>query len=142
MTGVHICEYFDSLLPGSLLVSGAHSSPCPYPGTLLCMLPFSNAGVARYPDVSATRCAGMYADLDYEAIRNMDDLLQGHSVYVADMNSERKLIGSDAALQQLVPNAWMAGVPHHLFWLVCLQRVIRNAGYIQGYRDAEGHMGR
>ena len=78
----------------------------------------------------------MYADLDYEAVRNMEELLQGHSVYLADMNSEKAHIG----LQQLVPNAWMASVPRHPFWLICLQRIIRNAGYTEGYMDAEVHM--
>ena len=78
----------------------------------------------------------MYADLDYEAVRNMDSLLQGHSVYLADMNSDKAHIG----LQQLVPNAWMASVPRHPFWLICLQRVIHNAGYLEGYMDAERDM--
>ena len=80
--------------------------------------------------------AGMYADLDYEAVRNMDSLLQGHSVYLADMNSDKANIG----LAQLVPNAWMASVPRHPFWLICLQRVIHNAGYLEGYMDAERDM--
>ncbi len=78
----------------------------------------------------------MYADLDYEAVRNMDSLLQGHSVYLADMNSDKANIG----LAQLVPNAWMASVPRHPFWLICLQRVIHNSGYLEGYMDAERDM--
>ena len=82
----------------------------------------------------------MYADLDYEAIRNMDDLLQGHEVYLADMNSDLNFKGDDVGVSQLVPNAWMASVPRHPFWLICLQRIIRNTGYLEGYMDAESDM--
>ena len=82
----------------------------------------------------------MYADLDYEAIRNMDDLLQGHSVYLADMNSDLNFKSDDVGVSKLVPNAWMASVPRHPFWLICLQRIIRNTGYLEGYMDAESDM--
>ena len=91
-------------------------------------------------DSTVHGCAGMYADLDYEAIRNMDDLLQGHEVYLADMNSDLNFKGDDVGVSQLVPNAWMASVPRHPFWLICLQRIIRNTGYLEGYMDAESDM--
>ncbi|CAK0786783.1 hypothetical protein CVIRNUC_009997 [Coccomyxa viridis] len=83
---------------------------------------------------------GMYADLDYEAIRNMDDLLQGHGVYLADMYSDLDFQPGDEGVSKLVPNAWMASVPRHPFWLICLQRMIRNTGYLEGYMEAESDM--
>lgn len=62
--------------------------------------------------------AGMYADLDFEALRNLDELLEGHSVVLAAM-------GSDLQTRETVPNAWMASVPRHPFWLFCIQQMIK-----------------
>ena len=61
---------------------------------------------------------GMYADLDFEALKSVEELLVGHKVYLAAM-------GSDDKFEHGVPNAWMASVPGHPFWLFCLQQVIK-----------------
>lgn len=60
---------------------------------------------------------GMYADLDFEALRNLEELLEGHTLVLAAM-------GSDLNLVESMPNAWMASVPNHQFWLFCLQQII------------------
>ncbi|CAL5222140.1 g4461 [Coccomyxa viridis] len=54
---------------------------------------------------------GQYADLDYGAMRNKESLLQGHCMYVADMNS----YNADIGLPQLLPNASVASVPGQPF---------------------------
>ena len=60
----------------------------------------------------------MYADLDFEALQNMDQLLAGHTVVLAAM-------GSDLQSRETIPNAWMASVPRQQFWLFCLQQIIK-----------------
>lgn len=64
------------------------------------------------PRCDASLCvAGQYADLDYGAMRNKESLLQGHCMYVADMNS----YNADIGLPQLLPNASVASVPGQPF---------------------------
>ena len=60
----------------------------------------------------------MYADLDFEALKNVEELLVGHKVYLAAM-------GTDEDFAHHVPNAWMASIPGHPFWLFCLQQVTK-----------------
>ena len=61
---------------------------------------------------------GMYADLDFEALKKVEELLVGHKVYLAAM-------GTDEDFEHGLPNAWMASVPGHPFWLFCLQLVTK-----------------
>ncbi len=74
----------------------------------------------------------MYADLDFEALKNVEELLLGHKVYLAAM-------GTDEDYEHHVPNAWMASIPGHPFWLFCLQHVIkqnhRKCAPMQAYRS-------
>jgi mannosyltransferase OCH1-like enzyme len=71
----------------------------------------------------------MYADLDFEALRSVDELLAGHVVVLAAMNT-------DLEMHETIPNAWMASVPHHQFWLFCLQQIIRKAAEDSRYAPA------
>ncbi len=66
--------------------------------------------------------AGVYADLDFEALRNLEPLLEGHTgAVLAAMDGDRDFDHS-------VPNAWLASSRHHPFWLFVLQTIIRTAG--------------
>eukprot|EP00877_Chromochloris_zofingiensis_P006264 jgi/Chrzof1/1891/Cz10g25050.t1 len=56
---------------------------------------------------------GVYVDLDIEALKPVDSLLQGHDVVLAYM-------GSDPTFSNSIPNAFLASVPHHPFWLMML----------------------
>lgn len=61
--------------------------------------------------------AGMYADLDVEALRNMEEVLVGYKVFLARMGPQEDFSHS-------VPNAWFASGPGHPLWLFCIQQVI------------------
>lgn len=65
-------------------------------------------------------CAGVYADLDFESLRGLDDVLQGRAVVLAQMTEED--------WEQQIPNAWLASEKGHPFWLFCMQQVIKRAG--------------
>ena len=60
----------------------------------------------------------MYADLDFEALKNLEPLLKGGGVFMAAMGKVEGLVPS-------LPNAWMASVKGHPFWLICMQQVIK-----------------
>lgn len=62
----------------------------------------------------------MYADLDFESIRSLDDVLAGRQVVLAEMTDEE--------WDQKVPNAWLASIKGHPFWLYCIQQIIKAAG--------------
>lgn len=62
----------------------------------------------------------MYADLDFESIRNLDDVLSGQQVVLALMTDEE--------WDQKVPNAWLASSKGHPFWMFCMQQIIKAAG--------------
>ncbi|KAK9834841.1 hypothetical protein WJX81_002915 [Elliptochloris bilobata] len=64
---------------------------------------------------------GMYADLDFESLRNVEPLLEGRHVLLAAMTA-------DASWEHNIPNAWMASVRHHPFWLFVLQTITRTVG--------------
>lgn len=63
---------------------------------------------------------GVYADLDFESIRNLDDVLSGRQVVLALM--------TDEDWDQKVPNAWLASTKGHPFWMFCMQQIIKAAG--------------
>ncbi|TPX34705.1 hypothetical protein SmJEL517_g02673 [Synchytrium microbalum] len=66
------------------------------------------------------RYGGVYADLDVECLRPMDSLLDAGQVLVPLMSSEYALIHN-------IPNAWMASVPGHMFWIFMLLNVMKRA---------------
>lgn len=53
----------------------------------------------------------MYADLDVEALRPMDELLRGGRPVLA-------FLSATWWLRHNIPNAWMASPPGHEFWRV------------------------
>jgi mannosyltransferase OCH1-like enzyme len=70
----------------------------------------------------------VYADLDVEALRPMDELLRGGRPVLA-------FLSATWWLRHNIPNAWMASPPGHEFWRVrllrlciCTQTVILNTG--------------
>lgn len=64
--------------------------------------------------------AGVYADLDFESIRSLEDVLAGRQVVLAEMTEEE--------WDQKIPNAWLASTKGHPFWLYCIQQIIKAAG--------------
>ncbi len=64
--------------------------------------------------------AGVYADLDFESLRNLEDVLAGQQVVLAEM--------TDEDWDQAIPNAWLASEKGHPFWLFCIQQIIKAAG--------------
>lgn len=65
--------------------------------------------------------AGVYADLDFESLRNLEPLLRGRQVLLAAMTAEAGFVHN-------IPNAWMASVRRHPFWLFVLQEITRTVG--------------
>ena len=59
---------------------------------------------------------GVYVDLDFESIRPMDDYLRGKKVVLGRM-------GSDPKFRHSIPNAFMASVPGHPFWIKVLNYI-------------------
>ena len=78
--------------------------------------------------------AGMYADLDFEALKNLEPLLRGGGVFLAAM-------GKDESFVHSLPNAWMASVKGHPFWLICMQQVIKHSAALgrSGYVTTPCH---
>jgi len=76
---------------------------------------------AQQPLQARARRAGMYADMDFEALRSLGRLLAGQQLLLAAMSA-------DAGWDQAIPNAWMASAPRHPFWLFTLAQVIKAAG--------------
>eukprot|EP00877_Chromochloris_zofingiensis_P006659 jgi/Chrzof1/2246/Cz11g08085.t1 len=72
------------------------------------------ADVARY--MYMYMYGGVYADLDVECLKPMDSLLKGHGAVLAYM-------GNDTSWEHSIPNAFMASVPQHPFWLMVLFKV-------------------
>ncbi|KAK9834859.1 hypothetical protein WJX81_004379 [Elliptochloris bilobata] len=71
---------------------------------------------------------GMYADLDFEALRNTEPLLEGKEVLLASIWKDQTPAARPGTYEQPIPNAWMASVRHHPFWLFALQTMIKIAG--------------
>ncbi|KAK9834869.1 hypothetical protein WJX81_004897 [Elliptochloris bilobata] len=69
---------------------------------------------------------GVYADLDFEALKNVEPLLADRHVLLAAVTKE----DSSRHETQPIPNAWMASVRHHPFWLFALQTIIKAAGCV------------
>ena len=65
--------------------------------------------------------AGVYADLDFESLRPLDDLL-------AEPELALGAITHDGDWDQNFPNAWLASVKGHPFWMFCIQQIIKAAG--------------
>ena len=63
----------------------------------------------------------MYADLDFEALRNLEPLLEGRHAVLGAMTA-------NATDPHSVPNAWMASERRHPFWLFVLRQIIHMAG--------------
>ena len=62
---------------------------------------------------------GVYADLDFESIKPMDDYLKDKQLVLGRM-------GHDNNFEHSIPNAVMASIPGHPFWLQVLDFVVLN----------------
>lgn len=60
---------------------------------------------------------GCYFDLDFESIKKIDPLLDGVQVALAYMSN-------DTASAISIPNAFLASVPGHSFWLYVIKQVL------------------
>ena len=62
---------------------------------------------------------GVYADLDFESIRPMDQYLEGKQLILGRM-------GNNSNFRHSIPNAIMASVPGHPFWINVLGQIKEN----------------
>ena len=62
---------------------------------------------------------GVYVDLDFERIRPMDEYLKGKQLFLGRM-------GDDENFSHSIPNAFMASIPGHPFWLEVLEYIKEN----------------
>lgn len=78
--------------------------------------PISRADLARY--LVVCHYGGIYADLDCEALKPLDDLIAGHElIFGLEPPSHANKPGmSGRGLSRIVCNAVFAAVPHHPFW--------------------------
>ena len=83
-------------------------------------------------------CAGVYADLDFEALRNLEPLLDGQEVLLAAMSNDMTSSSHPETYEQAIPNAWMASVRNHPFWMFALAEMIKIAGKNNTERCAVG----
>jgi len=65
---------------------------------------------------------GVYADLDFRALKPMDSLLRGggHRAVVGRLSDEHEW-------DENIPNAWMASSPGHPFWMFCLMEIAKGS---------------
>ncbi len=62
---------------------------------------------------------GVYVDLDMESIRPIDDYLKGKQLVLGRM-------GPSEDFSHSIPNAIMASVPGHPFWIMALSYIADN----------------
>jgi mannosyltransferase OCH1-like enzyme len=62
---------------------------------------------------------GVYVDLDFESIRPMDEYLKGKQLVLGRM-------GNKTSFKHSIPNAAMASVPGHPFWIKVLDDITEN----------------
>ncbi len=62
---------------------------------------------------------GVYVDLDFESIRPMDQYLEGKLLVLGRM-------GNESTFRHSIPNAFMASVPGHTFWIKVLEQIQEN----------------
>ena len=62
---------------------------------------------------------GVYVDLDFESIRPMDQYLEGKQLILGRM-------GNDIDWEHSIPNALLASVPGHPFWINVLGQIQEN----------------
>ncbi|XJO78458.1 hypothetical protein BDV3_002897 [Batrachochytrium dendrobatidis] len=74
----------------------------------------SRADVVRY--MYMYKYGGFYADLDVECIKNHRPLARWGGAIVP-------LMSDDYYFNNNIPNAWMASVPKHPFWMFLLKRI-------------------
>lgn len=60
---------------------------------------------------------GCYFDLDFESLQSLDPLIQNVSVALAYMTTDK---GSELS----IPNAFLASIPGHVFWLYVMKYVL------------------
>jgi mannosyltransferase OCH1-like enzyme len=65
------------------------------------------------------RFGGVYADMDFESIRPMDEYLKGKQLILGRM-------GDDHNFGHSIPNALMASIPGHPFWIKVLEYISEN----------------
>ena len=83
--------------------------------------------------------AGVYADLDFEALRNIEPLLEGQKVVLAAMSKDMTPSSHPETYEHAIPNAWMASVRHHHpFWMFALAEMMKMAGQNNTKRCAPG----
>lgn len=73
---------------------------------------------------------GLYADLDVYALKPFDQLLQNGTLFLAMISTEKEW-------EHNVPNAWMASIPHHPFWLLCMAEIVARAAVCQVKHDLQ-----
>ena len=62
-------------------------------------------------------CPGVYADLDFQSLRPLDDILRDKKVILGRMQDDVDV------WQHALPNAFLASAPGDDFWLFVLQTI-------------------
>jgi mannosyltransferase OCH1-like enzyme len=86
----------------------------------------SRADLSRY--LVVYHYGGVYADLDCESVRPLDDLLAGRKLifgFEPQSNAQKPAVRS-RGLQQIVCNALFASVANHPFWAHCLPMLMHS----------------
>ncbi|KAK9825165.1 hypothetical protein WJX81_000314 [Elliptochloris bilobata] len=88
--------------------------------------PVMKADACRY--LYMHHFGGVYADLDFEALRDLGPLLAEQQLVLAAMSD-------DQSWDQSIPNAWLASARRHPFWLFTLAQILKAAGRNDTARD-------
>ena len=76
---------------------------------------------------------GVYADLDFESVKPMDDYLKGKQLVLGRM-------GPDIDHEHSIPNAVMASIPGHPFWVKILDYISDNINSPFGVEEVNLHV--
>ncbi|KAI9192968.1 nucleotide-diphospho-sugar transferase [Polychytrium aggregatum] len=90
--------------------------------------PIMRADAARY--IYMHKYGGVYADLDMESLRPLDDLVEGRELILGQMGTQ-----ISPWWQHSLPNAWMASKPNHSYWMHCLQDIMNTMEHRRSHGD-------
>jgi mannosyltransferase OCH1-like enzyme len=96
------------------------------------------ADAARY--FIMHQCGGVYVDLDFEALRPLDELVMGKVLLLGwepQDHVDREPALRSRALTKILGNAFLASVPRHPFWEAVFQGLLR-CHRLSGVLDATG----
>jgi len=90
------------------------------------------ADSARY--LYMHKYGGVYADLDMEPLKTMDELFKTLNLNISNDNAVLAYMSDDYKFGDNVPNAWMASSPGHPLWLFCIAEMIKKYQVLKNQR--------